>query len=113
MKQSAKDAFYLEKHGVKLHVFDEVPEAGTVLVECPEGHFEEFYHTKSTFIYYVIEGSGTFYLNGEPVRAQAGDLIVAKPNTRIYYLGTMKLLLTNVPAWTEEDEVHVRDIPRP
>lgn len=115
MKFSLKDSISKEKHGIKLNVysnFEKVPEANTCLVDCEKGHFQEFYDKKSTFIYYIMEGEGTFYLDGEPTKVKATDLIVAKPNTKIYYLGKMKMLLTVTPAWQPENEVHVRFIPK-
>jgi len=87
-----------------------VPGAGVVHVSVKEGHFEEFYHDVSTFIYCIISGSGTFYLNDEPVEAKSEDLIVTPPKTRIHYLGTMEMVLITTPAWSEEREHHVRMI---
>lgn len=115
MKFTLTKAFKKSKHGIKLAAYDsydEVPEANTCFVSCEKGHFQEFYDKKSSFIYYIIKGSGTFYLNGKPVKAKATDLIVAKPKTKIYYLGKMKMLLTVVPSWQAENEVHVRFMPK-
>lgn len=113
MKRSLHEGEFKEKHGIKIHVYttyDEVPDANTCYVECDEGHFQEFYDKKSTFIYYVIEGNGTFYLDEKPLPAKATDVIIAKPGTKIYYLGKFKMLLTVAPAWEPENEVHVRYI---
>lgn len=111
MKLSRDQAFQKEKHGVNLCVYPVGrEEAGVVYIEVDEGHFEEFYRKVSTFIYYIIEGEGTFYLNGEAVTVKAADCIVITPMTTIYYLGKMKMTLTTVPAWNEENEVHVRYI---
>jgi mannose-6-phosphate isomerase-like protein (cupin superfamily) len=46
---------------------EHLEEAGVLYLEVDGGHYEEFYHEKSTFIYYVIEGSGEFYLNGKKI----------------------------------------------
>lgn len=114
MKFTLKEAQEAEKHGIKLWVYNiDREDAGVVYVEVEEGHFQEFYDLESTFIYYVIEGKGTFYLNGEEISVEATDLIVAPPKTKIYYLGKMKMTLTTVPAWKPENEVHVRFIPHP
>lgn len=113
MKFTLKDSFTKKKHGIKLNVYTDakqVPQANVSVVSCEKGHFEEFYNKKSTFIYYVLKGRGTFYLNGKPVKVKATDLVIAKPKTKIYYLGKMKLLLTVIPAWKAQDEVHVRFI---
>lgn len=113
MKFTRAKAFRKFKHGIKLWVYDsyeKVPQANTSFASCDKGHFQEFYDKKSTFVYYIIKGKGTFYLNGKPVKAKATDLIVAKPKTKIYYLGKMELLLTVVPSWQAKNEVHIRYI---
>lgn len=113
MKATKQEAFTISKHGINLWVYQfdgDLAGADMVYVEVEEGHFQEFYDKKSTFLYYVIEGEGTFYLNGKPVPAKATDLIVAPPTTKIYYLGKMKMVLFTVPAWKPENEVHVRYI---
>lgn len=113
MKITHAQAEAKQKFGVDMWVYNTGTKAvGFVYDEVHSGHFEEFYHTSSTFLYYVLEGSGTFFLNGEPSTVEAGDVIVATPMTKIYYLGEMKVLLVTTPAWNAKDEVHVRDIPR-
>jgi mannose-6-phosphate isomerase-like protein (cupin superfamily) len=84
-----------------------VPSANVVHVDVKEGHFQEFMHN-STFMYYIIEGKGTFFLNDEPVEVSATDLIVIPPDTRIHYFGTMKMVLVVTPAFNEKNEKHVR-----
>lgn len=77
-----------------------------------EGHFQEFIHRTSTFAYYVLEGTGAFYLDGEAVPVKKSDVIVAPPGTKIYYLGALEMILVTTPAWTEEGEVEIRKIER-
>ncbi|MFA5184023.1 MAG: cupin domain-containing protein [Patescibacteria group bacterium] len=111
MKTTKNEAITKSKFGINLWVYKtNTKEAGFVYTEVAEGHFEEFYHKVSTFIYYVLEGEGKFFLDGVETPVKATDLIVIPPNTKIYYLGNMKLNLITVPAWSPENEVHVRDI---
>lgn len=108
-----EEADHIQKHGIDLSVYPvDREEVGLVHVDVREGHFQEFYDTTSTFVYYVLEGEGTFFLNGEPQLARARDVIVIPPMTRIYYLGDMRMVLVTAPAWKPEHEVHVRYIER-
>lgn len=108
-KFTSKEADKFNKHGIDLTIYDyNEPSANVCHVSVKEGHFQEFYDTKSAFTYYIIKGQGTFILNDKPVEAKATDLIVIPPNTRIHYFGTMEMVLTVSPAWKEENEVHVR-----
>lgn len=114
MKLTREEAIPKSKHGINLWVYPvDREEAGMVYVEVEEGHFQEFYDKASTFIYYIMEGEGTFYLNGEPTPVKATDVIVAPPMTKIYYLGKMKIVLVTAPDWKPENEVHVRYIEKP
>lgn len=113
MKSTRKKTERIGKHGINLWVYKVGrKEAGVAYVEVKKGHFQEFYDKKSTFIYYVIAGAGTFYLDEKAIPARATDLVIAPPKTKIYYFGKMKMLLTTVPAWKAENEVHVRYLKR-
>ena len=108
-KFTAQQAHRFNKYGIDLVVYGEnVPSANVVYVEVQEGHFQEFLDRESTYMYYIVEGKGTFYLNDEAVEAAATDLIVAPPQTRIHYFGTMKMVLTVTPAFNPENEEHIR-----
>lgn len=108
-KYTAAEANKVSQHGIDLVIYGQnVPSANVVHVSVEHGHLQEFLHTTSTFTYYIISGQGTFYLNDEPVEAEATDLIVVPPNTRIYYFGKMEMVLTTSPAWNAENERHIR-----
>lgn len=108
-KFTADKARKFNKFGIDLVVYGEnVPEANVVHVSVKKGHFEEFYDMKSYFIYYIIKGKGTFFLNDKKIEAKATDLIVIPPKTRIHYFGTMEMVLTVSPAFNEKNEKHVR-----
>ena len=52
MKITRLKANLVSKHGIDLWVYPiNRKEAGLVYVKVKEGHFQEFYHKKSTFIY--------------------------------------------------------------
>ncbi|MEV0266887.1 hypothetical protein AB0I49_36860 [Streptomyces sp. NPDC050617] len=106
-------AAHFAKHGVNLTVYGQVDPLVTVAhVSVSEGHFQEFYNSESSYIYYVISGCGTFYLNDDAVSVKARDLVVVPPMTRVYYLGALEMLLTVSPAFDEAKEQHVRFLDR-
>jgi len=108
-KYTAKEAKQFNKHGIDLTIYEgRVPTASVVHVSVEKGHFQEFYDIKSAYIYYIIKGYGTFFLNDEPVEARATDLIVIPPKTRIHYFGAMEMVLTVSPAFDAKNEQHVR-----
>ena len=108
-KFTAKEAKKFNKHGVDLVVYGEnFSPANVVHVSVKEGHFQEFYDTESGYIYYIVSGKGTFVLDDEKVEAEATDLIVIPPKTRIHYFGNMEMVLTVAPAFDETNERHVR-----
>ena len=100
-----------QKNGVSFTGYGNIDENIALVVETVEkGHFEEFVHDKSKFIYLFLEGEGTFVLNDEKVPVKAGDMLVIEPGTRIYYFGCLKQILITSPAYDERYERHIRDI---
>jgi mannose-6-phosphate isomerase-like protein (cupin superfamily) len=110
-KYTADQVDKFSKHGIDLTVYNEgVKEANVVHVQVEEGHFQEFYDVESTFIYYIIQGKGIFYLDDKKVEVKATDLVVIPPKTKIYYFGKMEMVLTVAPAFDPDNERHVRFI---
>lgn len=108
-KYTTDNAEKFSKHGIDLIIYGEkIPSAEIVRVSVKKGHFQEFYDPESYYMYYIIKGKGTFFLNDEKVEAKATDLIVIPPNTRIHYFGTLEMILTVSPAYNEKNDRHVR-----
>jgi mannose-6-phosphate isomerase-like protein (cupin superfamily) len=108
-----EQAIEFEKQGVRMMVYnskDQCPEASIVYQETQKGHREEFYHSKSNFIFYIIEGRGTWYIEDQPYDVKAGDVVIIPPNNRFYYKGNLKQICITSPAWEEEFEHHIRNI---
>ena len=106
-------AIEIEKQGVKMRIYnnkEQCADASVVYQETQKGHFEEFYHSKSNFIYYIIEGSGTWFIEDKPYVAEAGDVVIIPPNKRFYYKGCLKQICITSPSWEPEYEHHVKDI---
>ena len=102
-----------EKQGVNMRVYnnkEQCPQAAVVYQETQRGHLEEFYHSKSTFIFYIIEGGGTWHIENELYAVNAGDVVIIPPGKRFYYKGALKQVCITSPAWEPEFEHHVRYI---
>lgn len=77
--------------------------------DCFKGH--DRYHTNvySSKIYYLLEGSGKFKLNGEIYSVKKGDCIEIPPNTEFVFAGKMKLLLIMQPGFREQDGIEGKE----
>ena len=107
---SNEDAFEKHKFGIDLRVYGAVNEhASLAAVSVKVGHFEEFKNT-SWFIYVIQKGSGVFVIDDEQVSAKEGDVVSIPPNKRIYYFGTMEMMLIVTPPWSEDNETLIRDV---
>jgi mannose-6-phosphate isomerase-like protein (cupin superfamily) len=108
-----QDAFTVEKNGVKMRIYnsnEQCPQAAVVYQETEKGHSEEFLHKESYFIFYIIEGSGTWFIEDQPYEVSAGDVVIIPPNTRFYYRGKLRQVCVTSPAWTAEQEQHIRNV---
>lgn len=102
------DAEKKGKFGANLSVYPNVNDCGIVFVSTETGHNEEFANLKSTFVYLILEGSGSFFLDDEEVKVEKGDMISIEPNTKIYYKGKLEMMLITTPSWKQENEIETR-----
>jgi len=110
-KYSFSEAKTKKKFGVNITFFGEnVPTNNIVYEEVAIGHLEEFYSDVSTYMWFIIEGKGTFIIDDEKIEVSEKDLVVVPPKKRIHYFGKMRMLLCVTPAYNEKNEHHVRDI---
>ena len=89
---------------------DTCPNAAVVYQETEKGHAEEFYHDKSYFIFYVIEGKGSWVIENEEHPIESGDVVIIPPGNKFYYKGKFKQVCVTSPAWEEKYEHHVRNV---
>ena len=84
-------------------------EISITIEDSYKGH--EKYHTnpRSTHIYYVIEGEGTFKIDGKLYKVKKDDCVEIPPNTEFIFAGKMKLLLVMNPAFNSEDGIEGKD----
>ncbi len=108
-----ENAVSFEKKGVSMTVYNnknQCPQASVVLQETKKGHAEEFYHSKSYFIFYIIEGKGEWNIDDVQYGVKSSDVIIIPPNHKFYYKGALKQICVTSPSWEPEYEHHVRDI---
>ncbi len=108
-----EDAVTVEKNGVKMRIYNnkgQCAQAAVVYQETETGHAEEFLHKKSFFVFYIIEGKGTWFIEDKSYDVQAGDALIIPPNTRFYYRGNLKQVCVTSPSWEPEYEQHIRNI---
>ncbi|MDD2181416.1 MAG: AraC family ligand binding domain-containing protein [Bacilli bacterium] len=51
---------------------------------------------------YVIDGTGTIFVENERFDIKKEDVILIEPNEKYYFEGTLKMLPACYPAWTIE-----------
>jgi len=62
------------------------------------------YHKHVTEFYYILEGSGTLEIAGDPVQLAPGTLIRIDKGTPHRGFGDFTTLVMGVPAWDPDDE---------
>lgn len=106
-----KDAEIIKKHDVTMHIYNnsnDCPQAAVVYQETGKGHSEEFYHEKSAFIYYILEGE--WIIEDKTYGVKPTDVAIIPPSKRFYFKGNLKHICITAPAWHEKYEKHVRYI---
>ncbi|MBN1294012.1 MAG: cupin domain-containing protein [Candidatus Latescibacteria bacterium] len=106
-------AFNITKRDVNMWIYNgkaECRHAAVVYQETVKGHAEEFYHSKSAFIFYIIEGSGTWIIEGKEFPVETTDVVIIPPRKKFYYKGNLKQICITTPSWEERFEHHVRDV---
>ncbi len=95
------------KVGIKGKIFPSqelTSNAGFVLVTTETGHETTIIEHESTFVYYVLEGSGFFEVNGDREECVVGNLVVIPAGNTFTYKGKLKMLLVTTPPWREDQE---------
>lgn len=99
--------------------FDMEGFSGNVLVDTKEGNgynvllvnvHGRHYRTEmkgASRNYFVVEGTGTFTLDGEVHTVQKGEMYVIPDGHNYEYEGNMTLLEFNVPGTTADNEINL------
>ena len=101
------DDVSFDKVGIKGRIFPSdnlSQDLEFVLIDTNTGHETKIVEHKSTFAYYILEGSGYFEIDGTKEACTKGDLVVIPPGHAFIYKGTMRLLLIASPPWQEDQE---------
>lgn len=101
----------IEKHGVSMKIYTtkaDCKNAALLYQETEIGHTEEFLHERSDFIYYILEGSGTWIIEDREFEVRAGDVVVVPAGKRFWFRGNLKQICVTAPAWEEQYERHIR-----
>lgn len=109
----SENAEIIDKHGVRMKIYTsrtDLKNAALLYQETEKGHSEEFLHEKSDFLYYIIEGSGTWVIKDKEFEVKTGDVIIVPAGKRFWFRGNLKQICITAPAWEEKYEHHIRNI---
>ena len=101
-----------EKVGIVGRMFESekiIDSAEFMIVTTEKGHETYITENESDFVYYVLEGSGYFEINGEKEECKVGDLVVVPKGNKFIYKGKLKMLLSCTPPWTQEQETEEKE----
>jgi mannose-6-phosphate isomerase-like protein (cupin superfamily) len=78
--------------------------AGIAIIETETGHETTIIEHKCDFIYYVLEGTGYFEINGVKEDFSKGNLVIIPHGSAFTYKGNAKFLLVTSPPFFPEQE---------
>jgi len=91
--------------GLKGYTFPTETDGIQISVEnVTRGHDRYATELKTTTIYYVVNGEGTFRVDDEFTVA-VGDLVEILPGTEFVFAGKMQLILIHLPGFKKEFNV--------
>ena len=73
----------------------------TYFIEVRQGHDDFIVSRVCTHIYHVIDGKGSFTVDGKRYEAKPGMLFEIPPGIEFTFSGAMHLLLIMTPPWFE------------
>ena len=106
-----RNAFQVTKNHVDMWIYngrEDCEQAAVAYQETSVGHSEEFRHHTSAFVFYIIEGSGQWVIDGETFDVEATDVVIVPPGTKFFYRGDLKQVCITAPAWEAAHEESVR-----
>ena len=71
-------------------------------VDSKTGHGRRAISDSITHLYYILDGSGEFEIDGKTYPAHTGELVEIPPKHSFDYSGSMKMLLIMEPPYSPE-----------
>ena len=98
--------YSFEKASVKGTNFDtkDLSDKAKFAIIEVNGDHEKVREKECTFFYLVLEGKGSFEIEGKTEKCRKGDLVAIPQKSVFKYSGKMKMLLVTVPWWYPEQE---------
>ena len=84
----------VRKHGVDMWIYsgrEACEQASVVYQETARGHDEEFTHARSAFVFYILEGRGTWVIEDIAYPVEATDVVIVPPGKPFYYLSLIHI----------------------
>lgn len=106
MKISLKDTKFFDRNTFTGQRYVETKEGrgfNAILVTSIVGH-EKVRLTGATRMYFIIEGTGTFTINGVEQSAEPNDFFLIESDDVYEYKGAMKMFHFNVPGTDSSNE---------
>lgn len=101
------EGYSFEKVGIKGKIFDSRGLSDKVefsLIETKQGHETKIIEKECIFSYYILEGEGSFDIDGQKEKCRQGDLVMIPKGIPFQYFGKLKMLLVSTPWWYPEQE---------
>lgn len=77
-------------------------------VDVSKGHDHYLISKKITHTYYILQGQGTFDIDGKVYKVKTGNLIEALPKVEYTYSGKMKMLLIMTSPFLKGDSIKTK-----
>ena len=90
--------------GKKFSVAEITSRTGICVIETEKGHETTIIEHKCDFIYYILEGSGYFEIDGQKKDFVREDLVIVPAGSTFRYVGKCKMLLITTPPYFPEQE---------
>ena len=80
------------------------------LIESRLGKDSYSLNKKSSSTFWILDGDGSFDIDGKVMKVQAGDIVRVNPNSTYYYNGQMKMVEKCEPKFDMKEVVEVQSV---